>query len=554
MLKALPLVYFIFFCGYFLSAQQTVGLFKNDSTAFNGYTLFAPTAHHTTYLIDNCGEVVNTWMSNYNPGIVAYLLEDGHLLRTANISNPAFVAGGSGGGLELFNWEGDLVWSYEYSNDLYHQHHDVEMLENGNILVLAWEFISQEEAITNGRENVGNGGLWSEQVVELERIGTDSAKIVWEWRLWDHLIQETDSSKLNFGIVAHHPQRMDLNFPPSDGGMQGGVTDWMHFNSIDYHAGLDQILLSSRNSHEIYIIDHSTSTAEAATNSGGQAGKGGDFLYRWGNPQAYQRGAAADQQFFGQHDAHWIPEGRLEEGKIMVFNNGIERPQGQYSSIDIIAPVLNEAEAYDLDSTQAFLPQEIFWSYMASTPNNFYSRRMSGAQRLPNGNILVCEGSNGRFFEIGMDRQIVWDYINPIRQGGPVSQGNTISSNNVFRAYRYGGDYPAFENKDLTPMGVLEVNPLPSDCQIYDGTISSTQRVLAPSSIIISPNPANSQVSIKWGNAAPFTTVTIFDILGREWVSLTNINTIENLDISDWKSGIYFIKIGEQRIQRLVVQ
>lgn len=59
-------------------------------------------------------------------------------------------------------------------------------------------------------------------------------------------------------------------------------------NGIDYNPVLDQIALSTHNLNEWYIIDHSTTTAEAATSSGGNSGKGGDLLYRWGNPAAYQ--------------------------------------------------------------------------------------------------------------------------------------------------------------------------------------------------------------------------------------------------------------------------
>ena len=58
---------------------------------------------------------------------------------------------------------------------------------------------------------------------------------------------------------------------------------------------LDQIVLSNHNLSEIWIIDHSTTTLEAASHSGGNSGKGGDLLYRWGNPQAYDQGTGADQ-------------------------------------------------------------------------------------------------------------------------------------------------------------------------------------------------------------------------------------------------------------------
>ena len=190
-----------------LWGQQTVGLFMNDSLAFNGYTLFAPNSSRTTYLIDNCGLVVNSWTSNFQPGNSCYLLPGGDLLRTARVPGQ-FSGGGLGGRIERFSWEGELEWSYNYLSNDYHQHHDIEPLPNGNILVISWDAYSAEEALAAGRapELTPSGGIWSEKVVELEPIGSDDAAVVWEWRLWDHLIQDFDASKANFGEVAGLPK------------------------------------------------------------------------------------------------------------------------------------------------------------------------------------------------------------------------------------------------------------------------------------------------------------------------------------------------------------
>jgi hypothetical protein len=126
------LLFLLIFIANWSFAQQTVGIFQNDSLSYNGYTLLFPNVSKTTYLLDNCGNVVHTWESDYNPGLVAYLLENGDLLRTARIGSN-FNGGGSGGRIERFNWEGELLWSYNYSSADFHQHHDIEYLPNGNI-------------------------------------------------------------------------------------------------------------------------------------------------------------------------------------------------------------------------------------------------------------------------------------------------------------------------------------------------------------------------------------------------------------------------------------
>ena len=132
--------------------------------------------------------------------------------------------------------------------------------------------------------------MWSESIFEIKPIGSDSAEIVWEWHLWDHLVQDVNPNLSNYGVISEHPELLNINLGQVGFGMSSfgsDNADWIHFNSIDYNPYLDQIVLSSRMMNEIYIIDHSTTTQEAASHSGGNSGKGGDFLYRWGKPQNY---------------------------------------------------------------------------------------------------------------------------------------------------------------------------------------------------------------------------------------------------------------------------
>ena len=194
--------------------------------------------------------------------------------------------------------------------------------------------------------------------------------------------------------------------------------DWTHFNAVAYNPDLDQILVSVHAFSEIWVIDHSTTTAEAASHKGGRSGKGGDLLYRWGNPRAYRNGSKTEQQLFNQHNAHWIAPGLPGEGHVLVFNNGSGRPGGQYSSVDeIVLPVDSQGQ-YTHPRRGPYGPDKPVWSYSAPKKSDFYSFFISGAQRLPNGNTLICTGASGMVFEVTPEKEVVWKYANPVK-GGP---------------------------------------------------------------------------------------------------------------------------------------
>ncbi len=534
----------------FAYSQQTVGLFENDSLAFNGYTLFSPLSSTNTYLIDNCGRVVNSWESDYRPGELAYLLENGNLLRACRIGSPVFNGGGTGGRLEIYDWGNNLLWSYEYASSTYHSHHDLEYLPNGNILVLAWEYRSASEAIAAGRNPAFlNDEVWPTHVVELEPFGTNDANIVWEWHLWDHLIQDFDSTKTNYGIIADHPELVNLNYFQSGGspGAGSGDPDWQHCNSVDYNPVLDQIIINSRNFNELWIIDHSTTTAEAAGHTGGNSGKGGDILYRWGNPEAYDRGTSADRKFFAQHDSHWITEGSTGVGNIMIFNNGTGRPGGSYSSIDVIVPPLEADGTYTL-TNDAYGPEDLDWTYVADVPASFYSSYISGAQRLSNGNTLICSGANGEFFEVDIDGNTLWRYVNPVTFAGPVSQGSSpFGQNAVFRAYRYAPDYPAFDGIELMPGDLLELDPLPSDCEIYD-VLTSVEEPEKQIGINFYPNPAATFIEID-SNNDKLDYIRINSISGKQMSDNISLEYSKRVEISYLQKGMYLIQFYNKNHQ-----
>jgi hypothetical protein len=425
---------------------QNLGVTKNDARAFKGYTLFSPMSNTVTYLIDMNGGVVNTWTSDYTPGQASYLLEDGNLLRAGAAGNRSSIragGGGAGGLVQEFKWDGELVWNYKTSTDKYLAHHDVEKLPNGNVLIIAWESKTGEEAASAGRnaDMYGNRSMLVDHIFEVEPTGKTNGEIVWEWHVWDHLVQDFDPSKKNYGDVASHPELIDINIGNSRRGRGRGDTDWNHINSVDYNVELDQIILSVKYINEIWIIDHGTTTEEAAGHSGGKRGKGGDLLYRWGNPQTYKAGNASDQQLFVQHDAHWVSPGLPGEGNILVFSNG---DGWSSSSVVEIIPPLNSQGLYTLKSGKAFGPAKPVWNYTSSSQYDFSSRTQSGSQRLPNGNTLISSSETSFMFEVTPEKDIVWEYTIPwvIRSG---------SRGGFFKGNLYAPDYPGLKGRDLTP-------------------------------------------------------------------------------------------------------
>jgi hypothetical protein len=457
-MRSFCLVVFLLYSALYLTAQRTVGLITNTKGSSNGYVLFAPLYSKTTYLVDKCGKLVHSWTSEYLPSQSVYLLPNGNLLRSGNDTSNKLIPA-NGGHIELLDWDSKRVWHYTISNGKERQHHDICPMPNGNVLVIAYSKRSREEALAAGRDSAAaKTGVQAEKIIEIKPIGRDSGMVVWQWDVWDHLVQERDSTLANYGKVAQNPQLLHLNYNPFP------LMDWLHFNSVTYNAELDQILFSSYHLNELYIIDHSTTTAQAASHKGGRYGRGGDILYRWGNPATYNRGTTTDQQLFGQHYPHWIERGKPGAGKIMIFNNGYNRPGEKYSSVEIIDPPMDAKGNYKLADKEHFGPANSSWNYTAPEPTRFFSKNISGAQRLANGNTLICSGSSGRFFEINADKKIVWEYICPVgfeiaQQGARSEHATSKTSGHVFRCTFYEPSYSAFKGRELKPGNPIELNP-----------------------------------------------------------------------------------------------
>ncbi len=446
--------------GFVLYTPQQFGEGGNPDTIRGG----------TTYMMTNDQDIIHTWSHTRGPASMPYLLQDSLMIYPYRVPYPTMENGGVGGGVQLVSWDGTILWDYIVSNETYQHHHDVEPMPNGNILMLAWERKTASEAYTFGRQTINNplNQMWSEAIFEIEPIGSNSGNIVWEWHLWDHLIQDVDSSLMNYGIIAEHPELMNINSGDvgNPGGPGGAHADLMHFNAIDYNEHLDQIVVSSRTQCEIYIIDHSTTTPEAASHAGGASGKGGDFLYRWGNPQVYDMGNASDKILNHQHGANWIPIAYPGAGHILLFNN--DHTDSSSAVLEIIAPVDEEGNYY-IDTNQPFGPGSWEWIHTG----DYHTQMQGGAFRLQNGNTFVSIAEFGYLFEVTLEGEMVWEYQYDGNDQIPRAQKYSLDYLNQINELTINIHY--LQNWNLVGIPVIVENPDVENVfpESIDGTLYS---------------------------------------------------------------------------------
>jgi hypothetical protein len=441
----------------FAAINEPRGIRVNKPDTLDGYVLFTPMLSDITYLINRAGQVVHTWTSEYAPGN-EYLLDDGHLVRSARDPHaPRFNGGGQAGRIEKFNFAGERTWSYQLANLNNLLHHDFAVMPNGNLLAIAWEGKTPEEALAAGMapEKIPQAGVWPDMIIEIEPTPT-GGNIVWQWHAWDHMIQDRDPQLPNYGTLTENPHRIDINAGPelpevdeqtlahekATNQAPGTATihdrgcDMHHSNAIVYNAELDQIAISVRELSEIWIIDHAPATEQAS-------GPAGDLLYRWGNPANYGFAAPDGEGLEHQHDIRWIPEGYPGAGNLMAFSNEVRGAAPPYSQVVEFVPPLN---------------------------HGFFSPFISGAQRLANGNTLVNFGPQGRIVEATAQGEIVWEYWSPysgeVRMpDGSHPQPGAPFMYAAFRASFIPATHPALTGRNLRP---LDPQPAPSKLREHE--------------------------------------------------------------------------------------
>ena len=418
------------------------------STPFDGMTLITSMGggqnndgnqSRQSILIDNNENIINIWNHDTGPASIAYLMPDSILYVPCKVSAGGGQGGGPNGGrFKKMDWFGNIIWDYYLPEDICEPHHDIEILPNGNILAICSETKTLNDAINAGIESI-DGTMTLDMIIEIEPIGTNEANIVWEWHFWDHLVQDFNPSLDNYGIISDNPQLLDINCNAGQGGGNGndsGIRDWNHCNCISYNPILDQIVISSRHMSEFYVIDHSTNTEEASSHSGGLYGYGGDIIYRWGNPQNYNRGNDSSQILNSQHGVNWIPYGYPGQGNFILFNNN---HSNNSSAILEIMPPLDSLGIYSINNSDAFGPESYHWIFQ----ENFYSNSQSGVFRLPNGNTIITSANERSIFEVSSNGDLEWSYSGDL--GSP-------------RAIKYSYEYltPAL-NGDLNEDSLINI-------------------------------------------------------------------------------------------------
>jgi hypothetical protein len=465
---------------------------------FDGYALYNNQNQTTAYLVDADGQIAHTWSCPSPANYSMALRDNGNIVRgavqTGNIINGAAV----GGKVQELDPQGQVVWEFVYSTADYVTHHDMCLMPNGNVLLIAWVRKTLPELQALGY--TGTTAKFPGRIIEVQQNGT-GGEIVWQWEMADRFIQYTDPAKPNYLPIAEHPERMNINVVTSGaGGGPAGQTDWFHENGIDYNQDLDQITFSSRYLSEIFIIDHSTTTAEAAGHTGGNAGRGGDFLFRWGKPANY--GITGTQRITAAvHDVGWVKPGRPSEGWLMFVNNS--GGAGNSTTIDGINPE-RDGFTYPWTPGTVWGPANYEWRHQCLAN----SAGQSAWDRMPNGNTFVAL-SDAYMYEVDEAGDLVWQY-----NASPQ------------KAFRYTCD-------DAGISALLGPDP----CGI--GTVVEER---SDRQVAIYPNPTNGSVQLAGIDLTRVRRVILVDATGREVMRGGASNT---LDLGAQADGMYRIMVED---------
>jgi len=410
----------------------------------NGYTLLTSIGrhenppgsgvYHGAILVDMDGTLVREWEML---GMPAKMLPGGRIM--------GFLDGRDDGtghlewdALVIQDWFGNEQWRWDaweedaLGNPTSRGHHDFQrqgnpvgyfvpgmesLVEDGRSLLLVHENVE--------RPDIAPWTLEDDVILEVDAEGN----IVWQWQASDHL----DA----FGFDADAREALQTVQVVMPGLLGGGadVTDWLHTNSISYvgpnrwwdagdarfHPG--NIIADSRSANILWIIEKAT----------------GEIVWKVGPDYSLGRPEWKLGQMIGQHHAHVIPRGLPGEGNILVFDNG---GTAGYGKLFVKPTYPNKFRTWSRVVEFDPVSLRIVWEYKRRVPLEgeyypFFSYYISGAQRLPNGNTLITEGSTGRVFEVTADGELVWEYVSPYLDWSfDHLTGLLRHENDIYRAYR----------------------------------------------------------------------------------------------------------------------
>ncbi len=379
------------------SAFQKRGLiYHNPNLSVKGYTLFSPSFIGGVYLIDMQGQVVKKWSFDDIKVGLAKLLPNGNLMLGAkhlakraaakqlapddhsDLSLRVLRFGGGFTTIREYDWDGNLVWSYD--ND--YIHHDFHLFDNDDLLLPEWVTLPEElvDKVEGGyRKAERHSFMFGDDIIRVNRSGD----VIGRWHIWQMLDPANDP-------IGPLESRLE----------------WTHMNSV--HVMPDgQFVASLRQNSRVILI----------------------------NPETHQiTWRLKEPEISLQHHATPVPGGNIQ-----IFDNGYSRPQS-----------LPFSQVIEVDPRTS----EIVWCYKPSVQEEFFSGHLSSAQRLAQGNVLICEGTPGRLFEITRSGGVVWEWYNPFI-GGP-DNGRRFPW--LYRAYRYPLDHQAFTGKVLDPVVYRDIN------------------------------------------------------------------------------------------------
>lgn len=530
------------------------------------YTFYATKGQTSAYLVDTNSTQYHSWTfaSNKTSGYSAYLIPGDTIVRSYNYtSSGGMTGGGVTGGVQKVTWIGTVAWDFQYNSANFTLHHDICPMPNGNVLMIAYEKKTSAEATQAGASS--NVTIKSEKLMEVHPTGPTTGTVVWEWHLWDHLCQNYNAAKDNYyATISDHPELLNINYTTGS-----DLSDRWHMNGVDYNAALDQIVVSMHYMNQVFVIDHSTTTAEAAGHTGGNSGKGGDFLYRWGNPASY--GASGTAKFNVIHDAHWISSDNPKyPNYLCAYNN--KGGTGSKTAITIWSPPYNGYN-YSYTAGQAYGPANYAYQYNSS----FTCQNEGNSQQLPNGNMIV-NNSFASVYEIDSSNTIVWSktstnsthvyryslcYVRgpiatagasqtQITAGTPVTLNATATSvteTNPTYTYDWSSNPAGFtssvQNPILTPNTITTYTVLVTNtalgCSstssvVVDVTVGTNENAI--DNLEIYPNPSSNVFNIKLPSNNLNYLLEVFDPIGR---IILNDNNIKSFDLKDYQSGLYFV-------------